>query len=194
LIYIIYNSNKNIIKYTIKKNEEKIKIFGNIFVKNNKDKCKIIYEKKEYDLTEYFYISNYNENILEIELKINSILVDMSYMFDNCTSLIYFSNNNWNTSNVNNMSYIFKDCLNLSTVIGISKWKTDALENMEGIFYNCIKLKNLPDISKWNTNNINNMNNMFYNCSSLSKLPDISKWNTTKVLSMNSMIYNCYHY
>ena len=127
LYNIIFNSDKNIIKYKINVNDEKIKIFGNIFVKNNKDKCKIIYEKKEYDLTEFFYINNYKNNILEIDLKINNDIIDMSYMFDNCTSLIYFSNNNWNTNNVYNMSYLFKDCLNLSTILGISKWKTGIM-------------------------------------------------------------------
>ena len=59
----IFNSNKNIIKYKKIKDEEKIKIFGNNFVKKYKDKCKIIYKKKEYDLIEYF---NNNNNILDI--------------------------------------------------------------------------------------------------------------------------------
>ena len=190
LYNIIFNSNKNIIKYKIIEGEEKIKIFGNHFVKNNKNKCKIICEKKEYDLMEYFYINNFNKNILEIELKINDDIKDMSFMFENCTSLIYFSNNNWNTNNVSDLSYLFKDCLNLSTILGISKWKTDNIKNMTGMFYNCIKLRNLSDISKWKTNNVNDMDYIFYNCSSLSKLPDISKWDINNVGYMNNMFYN----
>ena len=46
-IEIVYESNKN----------KKIKIFDSIFVKNNKDKCKIIYKDKEYDLQEKFEIN-----------------------------------------------------------------------------------------------------------------------------------------
>ena len=190
LYNIIFNSNKNIIKYKIEKDEEKVKIFGYNFVKNNKNMCKIIYEDKEYDLTEFFYINN-NNTILEIELKINDDIIDMSYMFENCTSLIYFSNNNWNTKKVNNMSYLFKDCLNLSTILGISEWKTDKLNRIEGMFYNCIKLRNLSDISKWKTNKVIFMPNLFYNCSSLSKLPDISKWDMNNVGYMNNIFYNC---
>ena len=38
------------------KNKGKIKIFGSQFVYYNKDKCKIIYNNKEYELTEYFDI------------------------------------------------------------------------------------------------------------------------------------------
>ena len=50
-ITMIYNIN----------NENKIKILGNTFIKNNKDKCKIIYENKEYDLIEEFNINNNNK-------------------------------------------------------------------------------------------------------------------------------------
>ena len=39
------------IKYLIKKDDKKINIFGKKFVENNKDKCKYIYENKEYELT-----------------------------------------------------------------------------------------------------------------------------------------------
>jgi len=71
LYNIIFNCNKNIIKYKINNCQEKIKIFGNNFVKNNKDKCKIMHEKKEYDLTEYFKINNdnYNDNIIRNRIK-----------------------------------------------------------------------------------------------------------------------------
>jgi len=71
LYNIIFNCNKNIIKYKINNYQEKIKIFGNNFVKNNKDKCKIMHEKKEYDLTEYFKINNdnYNDNIIRNRIK-----------------------------------------------------------------------------------------------------------------------------
>ena len=192
LYYNIFNNNENIIKYKIKNGDEKIKIFGNTFVKNNKDNCKIICDKKEYDLMEYFDITNYKgkNDILEIELKINNDLKDMSYMFDNCSSLFYLSNN-WNTKGVTNMSYMFKDCSSLTTLFGISKWNTSSVNNLEGIFYNCISLSNLPDISKWNTNNVTDMSYIFYNCISLSNLPDISKWNTNKVETIKYLFYNC---
>ena len=48
------------------KNKGKIKIFGSQFVYYNKDKCKIIYNNKEYELTEYF---DNIDNELKIKLK-----------------------------------------------------------------------------------------------------------------------------
>ena len=55
-IKIIYNINE----------EEKIKIFGKVFVENNY-KCKIIYDNKEYELKEELEIKNKNESIISIK-------------------------------------------------------------------------------------------------------------------------------
>ena len=76
----IFNKNVNInipdmdlindevtIEYDIK-NSKEIRLFGDNFVKNNKNKCKIIYNGKEYNLTEYFEINNPKIIILEIKL------------------------------------------------------------------------------------------------------------------------------
>ena len=43
-------------------NEGYIKLFGSDFINKNKDKCKIIYNKKEFDLMEYFTFDN-NDSI-----------------------------------------------------------------------------------------------------------------------------------
>jgi len=51
------------------KNEEKIRIFGDIFVKENKDKCSFMFKGKEYNLQEYLDIKNYNQDKIEIILK-----------------------------------------------------------------------------------------------------------------------------
>ncbi len=86
LLYnMLFKNKDNIIKYEIKEGEDKVKIFGKKFIENNNDKCKIICNEKEYDLIEYFDVTNIKNgnNILEIELKINKALKDMSYMFDN---------------------------------------------------------------------------------------------------------------
>ena len=116
------NKTKNIIKYKIKKGDKKVKIFGNKFVKNNINNCKIIYEKKEYDLMQYFDINDYkmDNNILKIELKIINKITDMSYMFDSCETLLYLSSD-WNTNQIEDMSYVFRDCFLLSNLLGILK-------------------------------------------------------------------------
>ena len=130
-------------------NKENINIFGEIFVKNNKNICRMIIDNKEYEISEKYNIKNYNKNKLEIKLKGINNVKDMSGMFNGCTSLLSLPDiSKWNTININDMSYMF---------------------------YRCSSLSSLPEISKWNTNNVNNMSYIFSYCSSLSSLPDISK-------------------
>ena len=110
-----------IIRYKINKNENEIKIFGSDFIKNNKDKCKIIYEEKEYEIKEKFNIDDKIKNeILEIKLK--------------------------GINNITDMSYMFFGCSNLSNLPDISKWNTNNVTNMDNMFNGCSKLTSIPSI------------------------------------------------
>ena len=81
-----------IIRYKINKNEKEIKIFDTDFIKNNKDKCKIIYEDKEYEIKEKWNIDdNIKNEILEIKLKGINNITEMSYMFAGCPNLYKFA-------------------------------------------------------------------------------------------------------
>ena len=131
-------------------NDEKVKILGRYFIKKNKDKAKIIYKNKIYELKEYFedIDENYNHKDL-IKFKIIFIhnIINMSYMFYDCYTLISLSDNNGTNINISNFEiYIIKTNL---------------------IFFGCKSLISLPDISKWNTSNVNYMSEMFYECKSL---------------------------
>ena len=208
------------ISYNIEKNMEKIRIFGENFVKNNKNFCHIMYGNEHYKLTENLEIFNYgNSTILEIKLIDINNIIDLSHMFEGCESLKslsdiskwninYISNmscmfwgceslislpdiSNWNTSNVLDMSYMFSGCKSLISLPDISNWNTNNAANMSYFFCRCKSLNSLPDISKWDTNNVTNMNYMFGGCSSLNSLPDISEWKTDKVTNMGSIFEGC---
>ena len=137
------------------KNDKRVKILGRNFIKKNKDKAKILYKNKIYELKEYFedIDENYNHKDL-IKFKIIFIhnIIDMSYIFYDCYTLISLYDNN-------------------ETNIKI------YITNSHCMFRGCKSLMSLPDISKWNTSNVKNMNFMFYECNSLISLPDISNWN-----------------
>ena len=179
-ITIIYNIN----------NEQKIKIFDETFVNNNRDKCKIIYDYDEYNLTEEFNVKNIN--ILEIKLKGINKIINMKSMFYECSSLISLPDiSNWNTMNVTKMNHLFYGCNSLKSLPDISNWNTNKVTNMKSMFSNCSALISLPDISNWNTNKVTDMKCMFYNCSALISLPDISNWNTMNVTNMESMFDGC---
>ena len=68
--------------------EDVIRILGKYFVKQNKNKCKIIYNNKKHKLKEYFdeIDKNYNHKIKEIKLKLVGInnITNMEQMFYGC--------------------------------------------------------------------------------------------------------------
>ena len=131
-ITIIYNFNK-IRKKEIDKTMEmkddlgetisKEKLFGEIFIKNNKNKCKIIINNKEEEICSYLpdYKKYINKGKLEIKLKGIKNIIDSSYMFSGCLSLYSLPN--------------------------ISKWNVSNIINMRGMFFYCSSLKYIDDIN-----------------------------------------------
>ena len=175
-------------------NSNQIKIFGKKFVENNINICKIIHNDNEYNLNEYFNIqnNNYYRDTLEIILKGMNNVTDMSYMFHECTSLLYVPDFfKINTIKVKNMASLFDVCNSLQSLPDLSNWNTSNVTDMSGLFNNCKSIQSLPDISKWNTSNVTNMSYMFSGCGSLSYLPDISKWNTSNAVNMSGIFSDC---
>jgi len=180
------NTSEINIIYDIKE-ENKINIFGFEFVRNNKKICKMIINNQEYEIREQYNICNKNTK-LKIKLKGIDKVINMSNMFDGCSSLSSLPDfSNWNTDKVTNMCSMFRGCSSLSSLPDISNWNTDKVTNMSYMFYECSSLLSLPDISNWNTTNVTKMSFMFYRCSSLSSLPDISNWNTEENTDMRAM-------
>jgi len=118
--------------------DKKIRLFGNEFVKNNKDNFYLIIDNKKINLCENYNVKNDKINKLKVKLIQANIVKNMGYMFANCSSLL--------------------------SLPDISKLNTNNVTNMSAMFYNCSSLSSLPDISKWNINNVTNMSEMFYNC------------------------------
>ena len=190
MLRINENIDEITIIYKIDNSDNKLKVFGEKFVENNKEFCKIIYDNKIFDLNEYFNIDNIdnrnqNKDILNIRLKGISKINDMSTMFYLCTSLLEVPDiDKINTNNIKSIESLFDTCISLISLPDISNWNTSNITNMSGLFNNCRSIKSLPDISKWNTKKVIYMSYMFSECYSLLNLPDIQKWNTSNVTSM----------
>ena len=186
--------NLNIIKIIYKKNKkEKIRIFGDEFVERNKKKCVIMVNGKQRELCTHINEDEFKEDKFNIELIEKETITDMSYMFSNCSSLIYLPNiSNWNMKNVVNISFIFSQCSSLRFNIEEKlQWDTSNFKNIEGMFNCCSSLQYIPNISYFDTKNIIDMNSLFYNCNSLVVLSDISKWKIKNVKDISYMFYNC---
>ena len=97
-----------------------------------------------------------------------SAVTDMSYMFYNCSNLTTLNLSNFDTSAVTNMSYMFDGCSNLTT-LDLSSFNTSSVTNMNGMFGYCKKLTTL-DLSSFNTSAVTNMYSTFYDCTSLTTI------------------------
>ena len=131
------------------------------------------------------------KNLIQINFNDNfntSKVTNMSYMFSYCSSLTNLDLSSFNTSNVTNMDGMFDDCSSL-TNLDLSSFNTSKVTNMSYMFSYCSSLTSL-DLSNFNTSNVTAMYSVFTNCTSLTNL-DLSSFNTSKVTNMNGMFYNC---
>ena len=181
---------------------KKLKILGQKFVLNNRSKCKLDINNTLYDLFDSLQISkelekqiSSNNGIFTIKLKINKneYLTDMSYMFKDCSSLLFLPNiSELNTFHTIDMSYLFYGCTLLENIPNINKWNLSNVKNISYMFFNCNSLISLPDISNWDISNIKDLSHLFSNCASLQQLPmNISLWNTKNVEKFNHLFYYC---
>lgn len=113
---------------------------------------------------------------------------NMSFMFEYCPSLINLDISKFNTSNVTNMNLMFYGCESL-TSLDVSNFDTSNVTNIGNMFGGCKSLTSL-DVSNFNTSNVTNMYSLFIGCESLTSL-DISNFNTSNVTDMSRMFADC---
>lgn len=101
----------------------------------------------------------------------------LNNMFNGCTSITddaLSGINNWDTSNVTDMQYIFKDCNDASFVKpGISYWNTNSLNDMNSMFYGASNFnENIStkydisnDLIAWDVSGANDKQLVFLNAS-----------------------------
>ena len=128
--------------------------------------------------------------------------VDSSYLFAGLSNIKSINfNNNFNTSKVTDMSYMFGSGYYRSSIrsiiqnLDLSTFNTSNVTNMEGMFLGYRGLLNL-NIDNFNTSKVTNMASMFSMNSSLKKL-DLSSFCTANIVKFGSdtsnfgMFYLC---
>ena len=109
--------------------------------------------------------------------------------FSDCTGLNEITGLKYlNTAEVTDMSHMFWNCRNLSS-LDLTNFNTTKVENMFGMFFDCENLSSLV-ISNFNTANVTDMSYMFHYCKNLSSL-DIPNFNIAKVTDMSYMFNMC---
>ena len=84
----------------------------------------------------------------------------------------------------------FRGCENLTTIEGIEYLNTENVENMSFMFRDCYALESL-DLSSFNTAKVTSLSRMFYICKALTTIYASDKFVTNKVTNGNDMFYGC---
>ena len=110
-------------------------------------------------------------------------------LFSNFTELTEITGLNLlDTSQATNMSNMFANCSNL-TSLDLSSLDTSNVVYMDGMFSGCSSLKQI-NLKGFNTEKVTSMSTMFYGCSSLSTI-DLSSFKTPVLESIPSMFEGC---
>lgn len=67
----------------------------------------------------------------------------MSQVTESGMKLLHLNVSNWDVSNVQDMSYLFYGCENLSE-LNVANWNISSVTNLYGTFYNCYRISYLP--------------------------------------------------
>ena len=118
----------------------------------------------------------------------NCKLSSCSYMFGELENVKSITFEDFDTSQVTDMSGMFIDCLSLES-LDLSGFDTSQVTDMYGMFEYCLSLETL-DLSGFDTSKVRDMGWMFCECGSLTDL-DLSNFDTAKVIDMAYMFADC---
>ena len=143
------------------------------------------------DSSEMFF-SKYGEqkikNILDLDLSNfdTSQVTNMSSMFRGMSNLTTLNLSNFDTSQVTNMDSMLASVSNLTT-IDLSSFDTSKVTDISAMFYDLSNLTTL-NLSNFDTSQVTNMQDMFYDMRNLTTI-DLSSFDTSKVTRMRAMFY-----
>jgi len=161
------------------KEEKEIRIFGRIFVENNKRKCKMVIKGKILPLTDEYKVEDKNINILKIKLILmDKYKLNFREMFYECKSLVRLEINSEEEGDLKLEENIKEEPIETNNIINIY----DNDENVDKYFYPEEKIE-FPNLSVQNiksnetknsisTKRMNEINDCNYNYTFISSVND----------------------
>ena len=190
----------NIFENKFGEENDTIRIFGEEFVKNNRNKAVMCIKNKKYKLQEYLRKNICMENIFRIKLIPKDNIYNISYMFKDCYSLLElfeYGNEQISDKNESNEEFEGANDNNEDTLIYFNyepryqSFISNVTKTDYEIEYHTLEI--LQSYQKRINEKINNniFDMMFYECDSLNSLTNILKFNSENSFSLSHMFYNC---
>ena len=135
---------------------EKKNIFGENFVKNNKEKIELVINGIKNKLVKKYKLKRGENNI---QIIVKDKLINLKDMFKGCRIL----------KNIDELKYL----------------DTKDITDFSHMFDGCSSLSDIKSLENWNVSNGTNFSYMFSSCSFLSDIKSLEKWNVSKSLLKN---------
>ena len=139
-------------------------------------------------ITSFDYSSGTGQNYLIECINFGNVgLTNMTGMFRNCNNLTSVpSTLPTGVTNLSNMFICFTFPLSIFNSSNVSNWDVSSVTNLSNMFY----LSNAfnQDLSLWDVSNVTNMQGMFERATNFNK--DISLWNVSNVTNMEGLFKN----
>ena len=124
-----------------------------------------------------------------------SLITDMSDLFNKSERKDFDGIEEWDTSNVENMAYMFAymdyNVLGQYSMTefnsNLNNWNVSKVKNMIYMFA-CCTYFNQP-LNKWDVSNVENMSGMFFGAKKFNQ--PLNNWNVSKVKDMSDMFHSC---
>lgn len=124
-----------------------------------------------------------------------SLITDMSDLFNKSERKDFDGIEEWDTSNVENMAYMFAymdyNVLGQYSMTefnsNLNNWNVSKVKNMIYMFAYCTYF-NQP-LNKWDVSNVENMSGMFLGAKKFNQ--PLNNWNVSKVKDMSDMFHSC---
>ena len=184
----IYYKDEMKIAY-VAKEEGDYNIFGEQFVKNNKDNIELNINGEKSNLKDKCTLRK-GENYIKIQIK--NIITNLSRMFYGCKNLKNIYELQYlNTKYCTNCTGMFTKCSLLSDINSLKKCKVSNVISFAGMFSDCSSLSDISALENWNVSNGVYFAGMFSGCSSLSDIGSLEKWNVSKGTTFSNMFSKC---
>ena len=134
------------------------------------------------------YHCNLDRELNKITLRFESENIKCYNIFRHIGEIIEIDISKFDTSNVSDLSGMFRNCINLKS-INFGNINTSSIENMQYMFEECSSLTSI-DLSNFDTSKVHYMDNMFGDCTNLTSL-DLSNFFTYYLFSANRMFSGC---
>ena len=137
----------------------------------------------------------FTNNGIKLSCIDTSLITDMSDLFNKSERKDFDGIEEWDTSNVENMAYMFAymdyNVLGQYSMTefnsNLNNWNVSKVKNMIYMFA-CCTYFNQP-LNKWDVSNVENMSGMFFGAKKFNQ--PLNNWNVSKVKDMSDMFHNC---